>query len=59
MPFTYRRQRACPLCGKPIKAVPSTTGEVEYRCTSCDEIDPMKNPAVRGWIESPLKPPQE
>lgn len=59
MPFAHWRLRACPICGKPTKAIPSATGEVEYRCVSCDEIDPLESPVVRGWIESPLKPPEK
>lgn len=47
-----------PICGKPMKAAPSATGEVEYRCSSCHGIDPLESSVVRGWIESPLKPPE-
>jgi hypothetical protein len=53
-------RKSCPGCGKPMKLVASETeaGREEYRCTDCDGIDPLQSSIVRGWIESPLKPPK-
>lgn len=44
-------------CGKPMKVVPENrTGRERYVCTSCED-DPLHDPAVRKWADSPLRPP--
>jgi ribosomal protein S27AE len=51
-------RKACPACGKPMKlVVADEKHRVRYVCTNCEGIDPLRNPAVRRWAESPLRPP--
>lgn len=51
-------RKACPTCGKPMKADPEDVarGRQRYVCTSCDD-DPLRDPAARKWAEGPLRPP--
>jgi hypothetical protein len=50
--------KLCTLCGKPMKRVPDEIGGCErYLCANCDGVDPLKNPVIRRWTESSLKPP--
>ena len=57
MTALYPIRRACPVCGKPMKVVPENqTGRERYVCTDCED-DPLYDPAVRKWTDSPLRPP--
>jgi hypothetical protein len=57
MTTLYPIRKACPVCGKPMKVVPDNqTGGERYLCTRCED-DPLHDPAVRKWTDSPLKPP--
>ena len=60
MTALYPIRKACPVCGKPMKVVPDNqtgqTGGERYLCTDCED-DPLHDPAVRKWMDSPLKPP--
>jgi hypothetical protein len=58
MATLYRSRKLCPTCGKPMTAVPDefASGRLRYICTECDD-DPLRDPAARKWIDSPLKPP--
>jgi hypothetical protein len=57
MMAAYPIRKACPACGKPMVVVPDDVaeGRQRYVCTSCD--DPLHDPAVRKWADSPLRPP--
>ena len=55
MMAAYPIRKACPACGKPMKLVADENGREQYVCTYCD--DPLRDPAARRWIESPLRPP--
>ena len=46
------------MCGKPMKVVPEnqTGREQRYMCTDCED-DPLFDPVVRKWTDSPLRPP--
>lgn len=43
-------RKACPACGRPIKAVPdgALEGGLRYVCTNCDD-DPLHDPTPRKW----------
>jgi hypothetical protein len=57
MAALYPIRKACPVCGKPMKVVPENrTGRERYVCTSCED-NPLHDPAVRKWADSPLRPP--
>jgi hypothetical protein len=58
-PVLHPARKPCPLCGKPIKRVSDEIGEgrERYLCAKCDDADPLKNPVVRRWTESSLRPP--
>jgi hypothetical protein len=60
MAVLYPIRKACPACGKPMVAVPDDVadGRLRYVCTVCDQ-DPLHNPTVRNWADSPLKPPEK
>jgi tRNA(Ile2) C34 agmatinyltransferase TiaS len=60
MLMIFQRRKLCPFCGKPMKLVPSASGRgrEEFRCPKCDEFDPLKSSAAKGWTNSPLKPPE-
>jgi hypothetical protein len=30
----------------------------KFRCITCDGVDPMQVPGVRGWIKGDLRPPK-
>lgn len=44
----YPVRKACPGCGKPMKAVPDETaeGRLRYTCAECDH-DPLRDPAAQ------------
>jgi DNA-directed RNA polymerase subunit RPC12/RpoP len=58
MPVPYPVRKACPACGKPMKAVPDeiANGKLRYVCTNCGD-DPLQDPTARKWADSPLRPP--
>jgi hypothetical protein len=57
MTALYPIRKARPVCGKPMKVVPENqTGRERYVCTDCED-DPLHDPAVRKWTDSPLRPP--
>lgn len=39
-----------------MKLEPDQAGREHYVCPYCEQ-DPLHDPAVRRWIDSPLKPP--
>ncbi|MCK1307685.1 hypothetical protein [Bradyrhizobium sp. 45] len=58
MAVLFSIRKACPVCGKPMVAVPDTVDErqVRYVCAACDG-DPLCDPTARKWADSPLRPP--
>jgi hypothetical protein len=58
MSMLYAARKTCPACGRPMKLAPEQTrpGRERYVCTTCDD-DPLHDPAVRRWTDSPLRPP--
>jgi hypothetical protein len=48
MPVSYAIRKACPSCGKSMKAVPQeiADGKLRYVCTACGD-DPLHAPAAR------------
>lgn len=58
MPVLYPVWKACPACGKPMKAVPDEAqeGRLRYVCSRCND-DPLHDPTARKWADSPLRPP--
>jgi DNA-directed RNA polymerase subunit M/transcription elongation factor TFIIS len=46
----------CPSCGKLMNLTREKDAAV-YRCSSCDQVDPMKTEAAK-WAQSPLSPPR-
>ncbi|EHR00344.1 hypothetical protein Bra471DRAFT_00915 [Bradyrhizobium sp. WSM471] len=58
MSMLYAARKTCPACGRPMKLAAEETGpgRERYVCTNCDD-DPLHDPAVRRWAESPLRPP--
>ena len=58
MAVLYPIRKACPGCGKPMKAVADEAreGRLRYVCTRCDD-DPLHDPAALKWADSPLRPP--
>jgi hypothetical protein len=60
VPVPHPIRKPCQVCGKPMKFVPAE-GEAardRYVCIDCD-VDPLQDPAVRRWAESPLRPPEK
>lgn len=57
----YPVRKPCPFCGNPMKRALDEIreGRERYVCAKCDDADPLKSPIVRGWTESPLKPPDK
>ena len=53
-------RKPCPVCGKPMKRVPSEAREHRemHVCPRCDK-DPLHDQAAQKWAASPLKPPTE
>jgi hypothetical protein len=58
MAVLYPVRKACPACGRPMKAVrdEALEGRLRYVCTNCDD-DPLHDPTARKWAEGPLRPP--
>lgn len=58
MAVLYPVRRACPACGRPMKAVPDEAreGRLLYVCSNCDD-DPLHDPKALKWADSPLRPP--
>lgn len=58
MAVLHSIRKACPTCGKPMKATPEEVakGRLRYVCVSCED-DPLHDPAARKWVEGPLRPP--
>jgi hypothetical protein len=56
MAALYPIRKACPVCGRPMKLLPDEAGRDRYVCPRCED-DPLHDPAVRKWADSPLKPP--
>ncbi|HSU68899.1 zinc ribbon domain-containing protein [Bradyrhizobium sp. 40] len=58
MPVSDPVRKACPACGRPMKAVRDEIGDrkLRYVCTSCAD-DPLQDPTARKWADSPLRPP--
>jgi len=57
-PYLLRR---CRHCGKPLVQTSATDddyGSRALRCVDCDQIDPLKLPANKAWIEGELRPPR-
>lgn len=54
----YLSRKLCPMCGKPMTAVPDdvASGRTRYVCLVCED-DPLRDPAARKWAEGPLRPP--
>jgi tRNA(Ile2) C34 agmatinyltransferase TiaS len=46
----------CPACGKLMNPTGEKTAPI-FRCSSCDQADPMKTEAGK-WAQSPLSPPR-
>jgi DNA-directed RNA polymerase subunit M/transcription elongation factor TFIIS len=46
----------CPSCGKLMNLTREKDAAVD-RCSSCDQVDPMKTEAAK-WAQSPLSPPR-
>ncbi|TYO67409.1 hypothetical protein FXV83_05360 [Bradyrhizobium hipponense] len=53
-------RKACPACGRPMKAVADEAAEarLRYVCTYCNE-DPLHDPTARKWADGPLRPPEQ
>ncbi len=53
------RNKRCPVCDALMARVADETGRQHerYVCARCEGIDPLEDPAARGWAESPLRPP--
>ncbi|OSI60265.1 hypothetical protein BSZ22_31180 [Bradyrhizobium canariense] len=60
MAVFYPFRRACPACGRPLKAASDETveGRLRYACTNCDG-DPLPDPIARKWADGPLPPPEQ
>jgi hypothetical protein len=43
----------CPNCGKRMKVVFTTDCRTDFKCLTCDLLDPLQTDAVK-WTESPL-----
>ncbi|MBM7486091.1 hypothetical protein JOE52_005073 [Bradyrhizobium canariense] len=58
MPVSYPVLKACPACGRPMKAMRHeiVNGKLRYVCTACGD-DPLQDPAARRWADGPLRPP--
>lgn len=58
MAVPYPVRKACPACGRPMKAVrdEALEGRLRYVCTDCDD-DPLHDPTARKWAVGPLRPP--
>src|SRR6516225_7159079 len=42
----------CPRCGKPMAILLSNDKKVAaLKCLNCDNVDPLKDPQVGGWIK--------
>ena len=52
MAMLHPVRKACPGCGKPMKAVSEEASErpPRYVCTSCED-DPLRDPAARKWVD--------
>jgi len=50
----------CEHCGtlKVLTLPAGGKGPRELRCAECDQIDPIKQPAVTRWIKGELRPPK-
>jgi hypothetical protein len=46
---------SCQDTGIAFRMVADENGRERYVCTYCD--DPLRDPAARRWIDSPLRPP--
>src|SRR3954468_9606312 len=59
MAMLHPVRKACPACGKPMKAVPDEASEKcpRYVCTTCNDC-PLRDPNVLKWAHSPLRPPE-
>lgn len=58
MSLLHPGRKACPHCGRPMNIVADEAANSgkRYLCPKCDE-DPMRDPAAKKWIDSPLTPP--
>jgi hypothetical protein len=53
--------KCCMHCGKPLVETTAPGGEHGSRavkCIDCEQIDPLKLPANKAWIEGGLRPPR-
>jgi NADH pyrophosphatase NudC (nudix superfamily) len=59
MAMLHPVRKACPACGKPMKAVPdeASEGRPRYVCTNCND-DPLRDPNALKWAHGPLRPPE-
>jgi hypothetical protein len=46
----------CPHCNERMKAAIAENGRTEFKCLTCDLIDPLQAGAVK-WAASPLATP--
>jgi hypothetical protein len=51
-------RKLCLSCGKAMTAIPDDVapGRPRYVCLACED-DPLRDPAARKWVDSPLRPP--
>ena len=59
MAMLHPVRKACPGCGKPMKAVSDEASgrRPRYVCTNCND-DPLHDPDARKWADGPLRPPE-
>jgi hypothetical protein len=60
MARVYPVRKACPGCGRSMKALPdeAAEGRLRYVCAKCDD-DPLRDPTARKWADGPLRPPEK
>ena len=52
--------KRCKRCGAVmvLELTFERKGPRVLRCVKCDDIDPLKLPAIMGWFEGELRPPK-